>query len=204
MIELIEWKIRMNQPYAGVFLRKNPENDSDIVTDLNDVHQVGAFVKISELERFDDKLQLIATGYRRIKINKIHDCKQFLDLFTKVKSKKSTEEPQAVAKEKKQKPSESDDSKKILMVETENFTSPRVDTNSTEYKALTLEIITSIRDIISINSLIRDSLQQILGQNLKVTDNFDYLADLAAAITSATPSELQEIIEEQDVKRKKI
>lgn len=66
-------------------------------------------------------------------------------------------------------------------------------------KALTQELIKTIRDIISMNPLYRESLQQMLHQGQRVVDNPVYLSDLGAALTGADAQELQQVLEEMDV-----
>ena len=52
-----------------------------------------------------------------------------------------------------------------------------------EVKAMTQEVIKTIRDIIALNPLYRDSLQQMLQFGQRVVDNPVYLSDLGAALT---------------------
>lgn len=66
-------------------------------------------------------------------------------------------------------------------------------------QALTQELIKTIRDIISMNPLYRESLQQMLHQGQRVVDNPVYLSDLGAALTGADAQELQQVLEEMDV-----
>jgi Lon-like ATP-dependent protease len=49
------------------------------------------------------------------------------------------------------------------------------------------------------NSLYRESLQQMLHQGQRIVDNPVYLSDLGAALTGADGHELQEVLEETDV-----
>lgn len=67
------------------------------------------------------------------------------------------------------------------------------------FQALTQEVIKTIRDIISMNPLYRESLQQMLHQGQRVVDNPVYLSDLGAALTGAEAAELQAVLEETDV-----
>lgn len=67
------------------------------------------------------------------------------------------------------------------------------------FQALTQEVIKTIRDIISLNPLYRESLQQMLHQGQRVVDNPVYLSDLGAVLTGAEPAELQAVLEEMDV-----
>lgn len=86
----------------------------------------------------------------------------------------------------------------LLMVEVENVVHDSYK-QSEEIKALTQEVIKTIRDIITMNPLYRDSLQQMLHQNQRVVDNPVYLCDLGASLSAADPPELQAIMEEMDV-----
>lgn len=66
-------------------------------------------------------------------------------------------------------------------------------------QALTQEVVKTIRDIISMNPLYRESLQQMLHQGQRVVDNPVYLSDLGAALTGAEANELQKVLEEMNV-----
>lgn len=50
------------------------------------------------------------------------------------------------------------------------------------------------------NPLYRESLQQMLHQGQRVVDNPVYLSDLGAALTGADAQELQQVLEEMDVR----
>lgn len=50
--------------------------------------------------------------------------------------------------------------------------------------------------------LYRDNLQQLIIQNQRVIENPVHLADLAAALSSVKSSELQKVMEEEDVSTK--
>lgn len=86
----------------------------------------------------------------------------------------------------------------LLMAEVLNVVHHKF-SQSEEVKALTQEVIKTIRDIISLNPLYRDSLQQMMHQGQRVVDNPVYLSDLGAALTAADGKELQEVLEELDV-----
>ncbi|KAH8295730.1 hypothetical protein KR018_006215 [Drosophila ironensis] len=86
----------------------------------------------------------------------------------------------------------------VLIVEVENVKQP-VYKQTEEVKALTQEIIKTLRDIITMNPLYRESLQQMLHQNQRVVDNPIYLCDLGASLSAGEPAELQRILEETDI-----
>lgn len=192
LIKLLEWKLSMRQPYAGVFVRKSQDITSTVseVKDLNECYPVGTFVKITEINRTEEKLQFVATAHRRIQIEKQLKHERVANPSPDKKSRKQLQEIQDILRN-----SESN----VLMVQVKNLEEEQPDLNSAEYKAITMEIVKTIRDIIMSNSLIRENLQQLLGNNLRVNDNPSYLADLAASITSSKADELQEIMEEKNV-----
>lgn len=68
MMDLIRRKVRLNQPYVGIFLKKDEENKSDLVQKLSDIYDVGTFAQIQEMQDLGDKLRLVVTAHRRIKI----------------------------------------------------------------------------------------------------------------------------------------
>lgn len=262
LIHRLEWCVANYVPYAGVFVLKDSDSETTAVTDINQVHPVGTFIKIGEMERRGNKLHLIATGHRRIKIVRalaMHEHKMVKEegenktkvgadekpkdsgekkpidssdppkVISDVKNgaNVSSETPKADAPKPKDNgvkppwwktpvkpkntyvavrspherynPPKSNGLDTIQMVETENMTAGEVDKQSTEYKAITLEIVSTIRQIITENAFIQEAVKQMLGENLNVADNPAYLADLAAAITSAIPAELQQILNEEDV-----
>merc|ERR1740131_73632 len=64
---------------------------------------------------------------------------------------------------------------------------------------MTQEVIKTIRDIISLNPLYRDSLQQMLQFGQRVVDNPVYLSDLGAALTGGETSDLMAVLEEENI-----
>lgn len=60
--------MRLNQPYIGVFLKKDEENKSEVVQKLSDVNEIGSFAQIQEMQDLGDKLRLVVTAHRRVKI----------------------------------------------------------------------------------------------------------------------------------------
>lgn len=58
----------LNQPYVGVFLKKDSTNEAEVVQKLDDVYKVGTFAQIQELQDLGDKLRMVVVAHRRIKI----------------------------------------------------------------------------------------------------------------------------------------
>ncbi|XP_014598643.1 PREDICTED: lon protease homolog, mitochondrial isoform X1 [Polistes canadensis] len=249
LIDLIRRKVKLNQPYVGIFLKKNEENESEIVQNLDDIYSVGTFAQIHEVQDLGNRLRLVIMAHRRIKIvgqiledvaavQPVHEMKLTFPLLNTTinvpvddtmtagkvsrrsaqrnkqseKTSGSTENTdnstivENIIKDKlplEQKqaelsPESTSDSQPILMVEVVNVTHEKFK-QTEEIKALTQELIKTIRDIISMNPLYRESLQQMLHQGQRVVDNPVYLSDLGAALTGADAQELQQVLEEMDI-----
>ncbi|KAF5283624.1 hypothetical protein FQA39_LY17273 [Lamprigera yunnana] len=236
LIELIRRKVKLNQPYCGIFLKKEEENDSEVVKNVDDVYKIGVFAQIHEMQDLGDRLRLVVMAHRRIKITgQILDSEEGVPrelkltfpLFKtslnvvddsdaekrrrKVRNNRGKKPSTTVSKPADQKPIEDDLKEKmeegpipkeaLLMVEVENVVHHKF-RQTEEVKALTQEVIKTIRDIISLNPLYRDSLQQMMHQGQRVVDNPVYLSDLGAALTAAEARELQEVLEELDIPKR--
>lgn len=49
-------------------MKKEEENKHEIVAKLSDVYEVGSFAQIQEMQDLGDKLRLVVTAHRRVKI----------------------------------------------------------------------------------------------------------------------------------------
>ncbi|ENN74914.1 hypothetical protein YQE_08492, partial [Dendroctonus ponderosae] len=224
LIELIRRKVKLNQPYCGIFLKKSEENESEVVNNVEDVFKVGVFAQIHEMQDLGERLRLVVMAHRRIKItgqifdnfeeeakeesesrgrrkNRVNRLKKsFPEIKTldeKAPTEKITQEMGEAPKEESQIPG----TEPLLMAEVENVVHNKF-RQTEEVKALTQEVIKTIRDIISLNPLYRDSLQQMMHQGQRVVDNPVYLSDLGAALTAAESKELQEVLEEMDIPKR--
>ncbi|XP_043464986.1 lon protease homolog, mitochondrial isoform X1 [Leptopilina heterotoma] len=249
LIDLIRRKVKLNQPYIGIFLKKNEENDSEVVQNLDDVYSIGTFAQIHEAQDLGDRLKLVVMAHRRIKIvGQIleeltpkatkHEMKLTFPILNTtitvpvddtmsgggnkktrrsiVRKKFEQKPPDEVKPESSEETNSEvveaedksiDKGEKInpdnavqpfLMAEVVNITHEKF-RQTEEIKALTQELIKTIRDIISMNPLYRESLQQMLHQGQRVVDNPVYLSDLGAALTGADAQELQQVLEEMDI-----
>ncbi|CAG5114668.1 unnamed protein product [Candidula unifasciata] len=234
LMELLRRKIKFNLPYAGVFLKKDENNESDVVDRLDDVYKVGTFVHITEMHDMGDRLRMIVMAHRRIQITDIameeeasylpdpaadkgkrnrrrrngkkdsddvdkkeDDATQpptsfsLGNIFGSTKAEPSSEEVEGT----KSSPSH------VLMVKTENLTHEPFENND-EIKALTSEVVKTIRDIIAMNPLYRENLAQIIQAGQRVIDNPVYISDLGAALTAGEPHEMQEVLEEKNIAKR--
>ncbi|KAJ2949553.1 hypothetical protein O0L34_g15472 [Tuta absoluta] len=225
LIDLIRRKVKLNQPYVGIFLRKTDDEKSDVVSSLDELHHVGVFAQIHEMQDMDYKLRLVVMAHRRIKItgqfieDEIETGPAETDAErrrrkyrnSRKKQKEEKPEPEKVEKIEKVEELEGDSEaipkeapkkpEHVMMVTVENMMHDKFK-QTEEVKALTQEIIKTIRDIINLNPLYRESLHHMLAQGQRVVDNPVYLSDLGAALTGAEPAELQAILEEMDIPKR--
>ncbi|VDM34526.1 unnamed protein product [Hydatigera taeniaeformis] len=243
LMELIRRKMKLNLPYAGVFLKKNPNDTSDVVKSLDELYRVGTFVQIAEWDDMGMKIRMLVIGHRRIQIVKaVPDIADDADADSTLNDEKSrnkrngllrrvrkaahlaglpTEEI-PVLKELKEEAASADSTasppsspeegnqddgsqkqtssssspENLLMVETINVYNEPFE-NTQEMKALSAEIVKTIRDIINLNPIYRENVLAMLQVGQRVVDNPVYLSDLGAAITAAAePGELQAVLEE--------
>ncbi|GBL95773.1 Lon protease, mitochondrial [Araneus ventricosus] len=193
LVDLIRRKVKLNQPYAGVFMKKF-ESDSEVVEKLDDIYNVGTFVQIHELQDLGKTLRMVIMAYRRIKISKQVSDDNNSHRRRRRKLHKIVNEIAGKSPEE----AELNASNPVLMVEVENVTHDPYESTE-EIKALTQEIVKTIREIISLNPLYRESVQQMIQAGQRVVDNPVYLSDLGAALTGSEPHELQQIVEETNI-----
>ncbi|KAL1139685.1 hypothetical protein AAG570_006663 [Ranatra chinensis] len=205
LIEVIKRKVASIQPYVGLFLRKD-EGESQVITNLNEVYHVGSFGQIHEIQDLGERVRLVVMSHRRIRLikalpdtdvtesQKYGASRKLRSVIARVE-KAPSPPPESANKDNKQ------EIQPILMVEVENITHDKYK-DTEEVKALTQEVIKTIRDIISLNPLYRDSLQQMMHHGQRVVDNPVYLSDLGAALTGAEPAELQAVMEEMNIPKR--
>ncbi|KAL7992866.1 hypothetical protein Chor_017122 [Crotalus horridus] len=209
LVDLLRRKVSLAQPYAGVFLKKDDSNEADVVENLNEIYQMGTFVQIHEMQDLGDRLRMIVMGHRRIRINK--------QMEVELEEAETKKKPRQKQRRSKQEANERTETKhqdaelvleplqaspgEVLMVEVENVV--HEDFQATEeVKALTAEIVKTIRDIIALNPLYRESVLQMMQAGQRVVDNPIYLSDMGAALTGAESHELQDVLEETNIPKR--
>lgn len=60
--------MNLNQPYAGIFMKKSEDIDGDVVKNLDEIYQLGTFAQIHEMHDTGDKLRLVVMAHRRVRI----------------------------------------------------------------------------------------------------------------------------------------
>lgn len=188
LMDIVRRKVKLNQPYAGIFVKRDDENSAEVVTDKTELYETGTFAQIVELQDLGTRVRMVLMAHRRIRLNG-----QVIE--------ESVEPPTDAAVETSSEPPNMPSSsppEPLLVGETENVRHKEFEI-SEEVKAMTQEVIKTIRDIIALNPLYRDSLQQMLQFGQRVVDNPVYLSDLGAALTGGETGELMEVLEEQEV-----
>nr|XP_034972882.1 lon protease homolog, mitochondrial [Zootoca vivipara] len=205
LVELLRRKVSLAQPYAGVFLKKDDSNESDVVENLDEIYQTGTFVQIHEMQDLGDRLRMIVMGHRRIRINKQlevdpEEAAEESKSKTRRKQKRSKREAGEPVGDVVLEPLEAPPGE-VLMVEVDNVAHEEFQVTE-EVKALTAEIVKTIRDIIALNPLYRESVLQMMQAGQRVVDNPIYLSDMGAALTGAESHELQDILEETNIPKR--
>uniref|UniRef100_A0A452I4E8 Lon protease homolog n=1 Tax=Gopherus agassizii TaxID=38772 RepID=A0A452I4E8_9SAUR len=211
LVELLRRKVRLAQPYAGVFLKKDDNNESDVVENLNEIYQTGTFVQIHEMQDLGDKLRMIVMGHRRIRINKQLEVEpEESESENKQKARRKLKRSKREAEEEEGPKDQTVElvlepvaasPEEVLMVEVDNVVHEDFQITE-EVKALTAEIVKTIRDIIALNPLYRESVLQMMQAGQRVVDNPIYLSDMGAALTGAESHELQDILEETNIPKR--
>jgi Lon-like ATP-dependent protease len=84
VVAAIKEMMKRGQPYLGAFLLKDENTDSDVITDVNSVHQVGVFAQITSVfaaagrsgdggpgSEVEEGLTAVLYPHRRIKITEL-------------------------------------------------------------------------------------------------------------------------------------
>ncbi|XP_064238100.1 lon protease homolog, mitochondrial isoform X2 [Aotus nancymaae] len=162
------------------------------------------------MQDLGDKLRMIVMGHRRVHIsrqlevepeepeaeNKHKPRRKSKRSRKEVEDELGTRHPAELAMEPATElPGE------VLMVEVENVVHEDFQVTE-EVKALTAEIVKTIRDIIALNPLYRESVLQMMQAGQRVVDNPIYLSDMGAALTGAESHELQDVLEETNIPKR--
>ncbi len=159
MMAILRRKVRLNQPYAGVFVKRDDDNLAEVVKSPEELYPVGSFVQIIEMQDLGSRLRMVVMSHRRISLQgQVHE-EPTADLESSAPS--TAPHPSIMTPptsptstgfggssgpgSKETTPDLSEQS--LLIVETENVGHEPFETTD-EVKALTQEIIKTIRDII--------------------------------------------------------
>lgn len=216
LAEILRTKCRLGQPYAGAFLRKDGVN-SDQITSLDQIHPVGTFVQITELDDKNERLRMVVNGHRRIQITGVAEENELA-----VKGSEDFEEERIEESEESEKVdllheeesvridednfemNDFNDGKAehpVLLVDIKNVPIKKPK-ETQELKALAAEVVKTIKDIISLNPLFKESMAQLIEAGKREVENPAHLADFGAMLCNASENDLQAILEELDIEKR--
>uniref|UniRef100_A0A4W4FJY6 Lon protease homolog, mitochondrial n=1 Tax=Electrophorus electricus TaxID=8005 RepID=A0A4W4FJY6_ELEEL len=216
LMDLLRRKVRLAQPYAGVFLKKDDNEESDVVESLDAIYNTGTFVQIHEMQDLGDKLRMIVMGHRRCSQKRFFEPTpetpkgQKHGKAPRQKMKRTRKDSASLANAMTERVQEVElaveavplpTASEVLMVEVDNVIHEEFQVTE-EVKALTAEIVKTIRDIIALNPLYRESVLQMMQAGQRVVDNPIYLSDMGAALTGAESHELQDVLEETNIPKR--
>ncbi|VDK74564.1 unnamed protein product [Litomosoides sigmodontis] len=201
--ELLRRKVRMRQPYVGVFMKKDPENDSETVESLSELHTVGSFAQINVMGDNGDKIELVLVAERRIRIlEPVADDIDTSENIGKINGRRARQERRKLMRDKgKEDEISLATSPIIILARTENVVSQPIE-RTTEVKATMQAIVSTIRDVMQYNTLFAQQLGLTANPSKNVVDNPIYLCDLVGSLVSADPSDLQNLMDEQVIEER--
>ncbi|KAF8699296.1 Lon protease -like protein, mitochondrial, partial [Rhizoctonia solani] len=212
VVSAIKEMMKRGQPYLGAFLLKDENADSDIITDIDSVHQVGVFAQITSVfpaskgdtagkdEGQEESLTAVLYPHRRIRIT---------DLITPAAESVSTAtieevppETTELAEPEAQKLSGTVQTSflhnyAVSLANVENLAVQPYSKSNQYIRAVMSEIVSVFKDIAQLNPLFRDQITNFtISQSANnVFDEPDKLADFAAAVSTGEVNELQDVLE---------
>ncbi|KAF7295717.1 Lon protease-like protein, mitochondrial [Mycena indigotica] len=216
VVAAVKDMMRRGQPYLGAFLLKDENADSDIVTDLDSIHKVGVFAQITSVfaavgkpgpngEPEEEGLTAVLYPHRRVVISELH--KPGL-----AQLEPAPEDPQsAAAPENPSPPAETQEAgpvqtsflhnHPISLASITNLSILPFAKDAPTIRALTGELINVFKDVAQLNPMFRDQITNfsINQVSANIFDEPDRLADFAAAVSSGSVQELQDVLESLDV-----
>ena len=70
LVILLRRNVKLNQPYAGVFVKKDDQNTEDTVKDPEELYPIGSFVQIVEMQDFGNKY--VVHGSKMLEHNRLY------------------------------------------------------------------------------------------------------------------------------------
>ena len=218
VVAAIKEMMKRGQPYIGAFLLKDDASDSDVITDLDAVHEVGVFAQITSIfaantpgtvtgkDGGEEGLTAVLYPHRRIRITELVKPAD----GNATASVEQVEEPETGEESLPTPPSSPPPESRFNSVQTsflqdfnisvvnvENLSTLPYNKDDQYIRAFMSEIISVFKDIAQLNPLFRDqitnfSINQVASN---VFDEPDKLADFAAAVSTGDVRELQDVLE---------
>ncbi|CAL1717141.1 unnamed protein product [Somion occarium] len=224
VVAAIKEMMRRGQPYLGAFLLKDEHADSDVITDLNQVHSVGVFAQITSVfaantgptgnnDEKEEGLTAVLYPHRRIKITdlvktggtaataSIEAVKEPVPEKPEPSAEESLPTPPPTPKEELVSPTFMQTSflhqHNVSIVRVENLVTQPYNKDDQYIRAFMSEIVSVFKDIAQLNPLFRDQITNFSINQVasNVFDEPDKLADFAAAVSTGEVGELQDVLE---------
>lgn len=223
VVSAIKEMMKRGQPYLGAFLLKDENTDSDVITDINQVHQVGVFAQITSVfaattgpgvpggEKVEEGLTAVLYPHRRIKITELikpgGDGQQQQAAIANVEQVHVDNESSSDLPTPPPSPAPPPPlgpvqtaflhSHAVSIVSVTNLQTQPYSKDNQHIRAFMSEIVSVFKDIAQLNPLFRDQITNfsITQVASNVFDEPDKLADFAAAVSSGEVQELQDVLE---------
>jgi len=218
VVAAVKEMMKRGQPYIGAFLLKDESSDSDVITDLDAIHEVGVFAQITSIfaanspgnvagkDGGEEGLTAVLYPHRRIRITELVKPGDGLASASveQVEEPKAEDEslltpPTSPSPEPRPGPVQTSFLRDfdISVVNIENLSTLPYNKDDQYIRAFMSEIISVFKDIAQLNPLFRDqitnfSINQVASN---VFDEPDKLADFAAAVSTGDVRELQDVLE---------
>jgi len=195
LVEKLQRQLNTGVPYIGVFLRKDdaPEepssadvNPDEMAFQLSDLHPTGTLVQVSairELPVFDHGED--GNGENSAPSRNWH--------ILVVGHRRITLDPSA-SPLVSEPPS-------YLVAEVDHVNTPSFDEDDAVIQATSTELMSTIRDVLQTNEMLQQPVQDFLRRRIENQDP-PRLADFAASLTQAKPSDLQQLLDSVEVQER--
>ena len=61
-------KVKLNQPFCGIFVKKDDKNQTKVIKDRSELYPTGTFAQIVELQDLGTRVRIVPMAHRRIKL----------------------------------------------------------------------------------------------------------------------------------------
>ena len=59
LMDILRRKVKLNQPYAGIFVKRDDDNQTEVVADMKELYSIGTFAQIVELQDLGSRLRMV-------------------------------------------------------------------------------------------------------------------------------------------------